>query len=290
VDRIALNEPNMTITSPCIVDDMPMEIYHGDPCPAPALSNSIIKPLLAQSPYHAWLQHPRLNPNCTGDEDSKFDLGTAAHALLLEGADRCRVIEADDYKTKAAREARDLARVDGFTPLLRAQYDAAKVMATRAREYLDRTEFAGILSRGKPEVSLFWNDMGVWVKGRADFLTDDRRVILDYKSTGLPPSKWQRAMLDHGYDTQSLLYQRGMSVLGHTGVRFAFLVQEVCQPHACWLVEASESMRELANMKIARATRLWAECLKRNYWPSYPTTVQPAHAPNWALIEEESIE
>jgi hypothetical protein len=278
------------ITTPGIVDGMPMEEYHGDPCPTPALSNSIIKPLLQQSPYHAWLQHPRLNPNREREEDQKFDLGTAAHALLLEGVDRCVVIAADDYRTNKAKEQRDAARAEGKTPLLEAQFLAAGKMVLRAREYLEHTEFAGILERGKPEQSMFWQEMGIWIKARTDFLTDDRRVILDYKSTSLPPSKWQRAMLDHGYDTQSVLYQRGMSVLGHTGCRFVFLVQEVCVPYACWLVEASESMRELAGMKVARAMRTWADCLKRQQWPSYPTTVQPASAPQWALLEEESIQ
>jgi hypothetical protein len=278
------------ITAPGIVDDMPMEIYHGDPCPTPALSNSIIKPLNTQSPYHAWLQHPRLNPHCEREEAQKFDLGTAAHALLLEGADRCRVIDAEDYKTKAAREARDLARLDGFTPMLRAQYEGAKVMAERAREFVEHTEFAGIFGRGKPEVSLFWRELGIWLKGRADFMADDRSLILDYKSTSLPPAKWVRSMLDHGYDTQSVLYPRGMSVLGHTGCRFIFLVQEVTAPYACWLEESTESMRELAGMKIARAMRTWAACIESGRWPSYPTTVQQAHAPNYALIEEESMQ
>lgn len=278
------------ITTPCIVDSMPAEVYHGDPCPAPALSNSLIKPLLQQSPFHAWLEHPRLNPHCAREDDSKFDLGTAAHALLLEGADRCAVIDADDWRTKAAKEQRDAAWQEGKTPLLRAQYDAARLMEQRAREFLEHTEFAGILSRGKPEQSFFWQEMGIWLKGRADFLTDKRDVILDYKSTSLPPAKWQRAMLDHGYDTQSVLYPRGLSVLGHPGARFVFLVQEVTEPHACWLVEATESMRELANSKIARAMRLWADCLKHQRWPSYPFTVQPAHAPQWALIEEESLQ
>lgn len=279
------------ISKPGIVDGMPMEVYQADPCPTPALSNSIIKPLLTQSPYHAWLQHPRLNPACEREEDSKFDLGTAAHALLLEGADRCRVIDADDYKTKAAREARDLARGDGFTPLLRAQYEAARVMEQRAREFLEHTEFAGILQRGKPEQSMFWQDMGgIWVKARMDFVTDDRRVILDYKSTALSPARWKRAMLDHGYDTQSLLYPRGMSMLGHPGSRFVFLVQEVTEPYGCWLVEPTESMRELANMKVARALRLWSDCIARQHWPSYPFTVQPASAPQWALLEEETTE
>lgn len=281
---------NWQITAAGIVDGMPADIYHGDPCPTPALSNSLIRPLLQHSPYHAGLLHPKLNPDFACDNDSKFDLGTAAHALLLEGADRCRVIEADDYRTKAAREERDLAYSDGVTPLLRAQYDAAKVMVERARKFLEHTEFAGVLQRGKPEQSFFWQDsIGVWMKARADFLTDRRDLILDYKSTGLAPRKWKRAMVDNGYDTQSLLYQRGMSTLGHS-TRFVFLVQEACEPYACWLVEASESMRELAGMKIARAVRLWAECLKQQRFPSYPFTVQHAEAPGYALIEEESMQ
>jgi hypothetical protein len=280
-----------TITEPRIVDGMPFDVYAADPCPTPALSNSIIKPLLQQSPFHAGLQHPKLNPDCVPDDNAaKFDLGTAAHALLLEGADRCRIIEADDFRTKAAREERDLAYADGKTPLLRAQYDAAKVMVDRAREFIEHTEFAGVFKRGKPEQSFFWQEeCGIWVKARADFLTDERDLILDFKTTGLPPRKWTRAMPDHGYDTQSLLYQRGMSALGHN-TRFVFLVQETCEPYACWLVQASESMRELAGMKIARAVRLWSDCLRNQRFPSYPLTVQHAEAPGYALIEEEALQ
>lgn len=279
------------VNTPGIVDCMDAAVYHGDPCPTPALSNSIIKPLLQQSPYHAWLQHPRLNPKCERDDDSKYDLGGAAHGMLLEGADRCEVIDAEDWRTKDARALRDLAWAAGKIPLLRHTYEAATTMRLHAREFLEHTEFAGVLERGKPEQSVFWQDYrGIWVKARLDWLTDDRRVILDYKTTALTPAKWMRAMSDNGHDTQALLYQRGMSVLGHPGCRFVFLVQETSAPYACWLVEATESMRELANMKIARATRLWADCLERNHWPSYPNTVQPAHATNWALAEEEALQ
>jgi hypothetical protein len=278
------------ITEPCIVDDMPWEEYHAGPCPTPALSNGIIKPLLQQSPFHAWLEHPQLNPACQEQQDSKFDLGTAAHALLLEGVDNCRVIEADDWRTKAAREARDEARLAGFTPMLRAQYEAAQAMVGRAREFLEQTEFAGVLARGKPEVSMFWQEAGIWLKARPDFLTDERDLIFDYKTTGLPPAKWKRAMPENGYDTQSLLYQRGLSVLCGRGARFVFLVQEASAPYACWLVEASESMRELAGMKIARAVRTWAECLRTGRWPAYPTEVQHAEAPAWAFVEEEAMQ
>lgn len=276
------------ITKPGIVGGMPMDIYHGDPCPTPALSNSIIKPLISQSPYHAWLQHPRLNPHRVREEDGKFDMGTAAHALLLEGVDRCEVIDAADWRTNAAKDARDKARAAGKTPLLAAQFLAAGTMVKRACEFLEHTEFAGILQRGKPEQSMFWQEGGIWIKGRLDFLAD---VILDYKSTAMSPEQWKRrTMVEHGYDTQSLLYQRGMSVLGRPGTRFVFLVQEVTEPYCCWLVECTESMRELANMKIARAMRLWGECLKTGRWPGYPYSVQPANAPQWALLEEESMQ
>jgi hypothetical protein len=279
------------VTSPGIVDGMAPEDYYGDPCPVPALSNSLIKPLLSQSPYHAWLQHPRLNPRFAREEDSKYDLGTASHAMLLQGLNRCEPIDADDWRTKDARTLRDLAWAEGKVPLLRKTYDAAKVMKQRATEFLEHTEFAGILQRGKPEQSMFWQDYrGIWMKARMDFLTDRRDVILDYKSTAMDPRRWKRAMTDSGYDTQSVLYPRGLSVLGHHGTRFVFLVQETCEPYGCWLVEPTESMRELANMKITRAVRLWAECLETNRWPSYPYTVQPAEAPGYALIEEEAMQ
>lgn len=282
---------NWQITAPGIVDGMPFDAYHADPCPTPALSNGLIKPLLQRSPFHAGLQHPKLNPDHAEENSTTFDLGTAAHALLLEGADRCRVIDADDWRTKAAREQRDVAYADGVTPLLRAQYDCAKVMVERAKSFLEHTEFAGVLQRGKPEASMFWQEAnGIWCKGRCDWLTNDRRLVLDYKSTGLTPDRWKRAMVDVGHDTQAVLYSRGLSILGHPGARFVFLVQESVEPYACWLVEPRESMRELASMKVARAIRTWAECLKQQRFPSYPFEVQGAEAPAYALIEEESLQ
>ena len=46
---------------------------------------SIAKVLITQSPLHAWYQHPRLNPNFQSDHDSRFDIGSAAHAYAFVG-------------------------------------------------------------------------------------------------------------------------------------------------------------------------------------------------------------
>ena len=83
---------------------IPHDVYHQDPCPTPSLSSSVAKVLLRQSPAHAAMQHPKLNNNYVNAESSRFDLGTIAHALLLEDdSSRLITIEADDWRTKAAK-------------------------------------------------------------------------------------------------------------------------------------------------------------------------------------------
>ena len=89
---------------------MTAQDYHAGPCPAPELSNSLIKVLLGQSPLHAWTKHPKLNPGFRQYESDKFDRGTAAHSMLLEGEDNIVIVDAEDWRTKAAKEAREAAR------------------------------------------------------------------------------------------------------------------------------------------------------------------------------------
>src|SRR5262245_29477228 len=108
--------------------------YHADPCPAPSLSSSIAKMLCLESAAHAQYAHPRLNPAGAGDDaDERFDIGTAAHALLLEGTTAIAVIDAKDYRTNAAKDARDAAYAAGLTPLLKARWTDVQAMVAAAR-------------------------------------------------------------------------------------------------------------------------------------------------------------
>src|SRR5258708_6783242 len=92
--------------------------YHADPCPVASVSAGIVDILTRESPLHAWYASPKLNPNYVEQVDSKFDIGTAAHALLFEGMDKAVIVEADDWRTKLARETRDAIRASGKLPLL----------------------------------------------------------------------------------------------------------------------------------------------------------------------------
>jgi hypothetical protein len=129
-------------TLPPGIYTMPESQYHADPCLRPSLSNSIIKVLTTKSPRHAWFAHPRLNPQHQRNESAEFDVGRAGHAWLLEGRDICVVVDANDWRTKAAQAARDDAAQVGKVALLTRQYESLSAMVATARNYLDSTGLA----------------------------------------------------------------------------------------------------------------------------------------------------
>jgi hypothetical protein len=93
---------------------VPADQYHADALDdtRPSLSASLACVLLAKSPAHAYVQHPRLNPDFAQPDAKKaWDLGTVAHSLLLEGYANVHVVEGvTDWRTKDAQAERDQAR------------------------------------------------------------------------------------------------------------------------------------------------------------------------------------
>ena len=71
-----------------LYDDVPAAVYHADPCEELSLSSSLACTLHYHLPAHAWLQHPRLNPNHGGPRKTPaMTQGTLVHALLSNDAD-----------------------------------------------------------------------------------------------------------------------------------------------------------------------------------------------------------
>src|SRR5262249_14947890 len=116
--------------------DISFAEYLADPAPVPSASGGILSTLLDRTPRHAWTAHPRLNPHWEPDNDSKYDIGSAAHEMMLGGSDRIVVVEADSYRTKDAQTARDEAYAAGKTPLLPDQAADVIAMVNAGREQL----------------------------------------------------------------------------------------------------------------------------------------------------------
>jgi hypothetical protein len=110
------------------------ENYHADPAPVASLSSSIANILIDQSPLHAYLAHPRLNLRYQREEDSRFDLGSAAHMMLLERReDKIVRVQAKDWRTNAAKDARAAAQATGSTPCWSISTKTSSICAVRHR-------------------------------------------------------------------------------------------------------------------------------------------------------------
>lgn len=265
---------------------LPAEAYHGDPCPAPSLSASIAKLLLEKTPRHAWMMHPRLNPDYQAETKASFDLGSAAHALVLGDEQRFAVVDADDWRTNAAKAARDDAYKAGKVPLLPHQFAAAKAMAAAARAQLDASsEAQDAFRNGRPEQTMIWREGDVWCRARLDWLPAGGNVFYDYKSTGASahPDLWgQRTMFDIGADVQAGFYRRGIrALLGIKDPHFRFVVQENEPPYALSIIGLSPAARILADMKAEIAIETWRWCITHGRWPGYPGRVAYPDLPVW---------
>jgi hypothetical protein len=207
-------------------------VYHADPCSKPSLSASIAKVLCDESPAHAWQRHPRLNPAYQREETSTFDVGSAAHAMLLEDNDPCVGVAAKDWRTKDAREQRDAIRQMGRIPLLMDQYERVIELAAHARTALRELDmWPTPLTGGKPEQTIIWREGtgrdAVVCRGLIDWLRDDLVVFDDLKTTtrGANPLRWaERRIWELGLDVQGAFYQRGLKAITGETVEPRFVV------------------------------------------------------------------
>jgi hypothetical protein len=276
------------ITKPGIYK-IPESEYHADPCPEPSLSNSIAKVIESQSPFHAWLKHPRLNPEYREFHKTEFDMGSAAHNLLLEPKNsKVAVLEFDSFRTKLAQQARDEAYSNGLIPVLEHKYVPVVKMRDVALKFIENSELAGIFDDGKAEQAVIWQEEnGVWCRALIDFLPNDHKIILDYKTTtNANPDEWsRRQIISLRYDMQAEFYKRG--VLSVTGVHpeFVFLVQENTAPYSCSLVGLDENMQRYGKVKILDALDIWSGCVKMDKWESYPKNIMYYNAPTYAMLE-----
>lgn len=276
-----------------IIRDLTAAEYHSDPCPHPSLSSSIARILCESSPAHARAAHPKLNPQVIDDEAEHFDIGTAAHSILLEGVNAVEIIQADNYRTNVAKAARDAARANGKTPLLAKVWADVQAMVAATRAQLDaHVDGRAMFKDGSPEQTLIWNEDGVWCRARLDWLRAG--AIDDYKTTSTTanPEAVSRTLFSNGWDIQCAFYLRGLKAItreasvlsathGGEDAIFRFAVQETYAPYALSVVALGPDAMVLAEKKVLYAIELWRECLKSNKWPAYPNRTAYASLPTW---------
>lgn len=278
------------VTRPGIYTGMPDETYHSDPVPAAwggSLSSTGARRIL-QCP--ARFAHDRAHPP---PSKKTFDLGKAAHLLVLGAGPPLAVGTWDAWTTSEAKAFRASAVAAGQVPLKPAEYQQVYDMAAALRRHrLARA----LLSRGRPEVSLFWTDdpTGAWCRARLDWLPrprDGRRLIVtDYKtSTSADPDDFRRSAASYGYPTQAAFYLAGVRALGlNPDPAFMFVVQETTPPYLVSVVELDAEAADAGAARARRAIDLFARCTRDRAWPGY-TDDEPAllSLPRWYVNDPE---
>jgi len=264
--------------------------YHADKlADKPALSSSVAQILMRESARKAWFSHPRLNPAFKESRDDKFDIGTAAHAALLEGGiDKLVSVEADDWRTNKAKEEREAARAAGKTALLSRQIAGVAAMVAAAEAFIKDSEIAASWQDAESELTGLAYDEGVILKARFDRITTDRKVIFDYKTTtDVEPEAFSRQIVRMGYHWQDAFYRCVAELLGSEQPKFVFLAQSVEAPHECSLHGCDPALREIADADVERAIVLWRRCMEKNDWPSYGGRIHWAMPTVWQMTEYE---
>lgn len=282
---------------------------------------------LAPAEYHARLElsstgvRKLLSPSCPAKFDewrrsgpeysAEFDLGRAAHRKVLGAGEDIVEVEADDWRTKAAREARDEAREAGLTPLLSADVAVVEEMAAALRAH----PFAGRLfepGTGLPEQTLIWREVAITVnpepaaegetsrvpvhcRALLDWLpnpTGGRLILPDYKSTvSASPAHAEKAMASYGYHIQLEWYRRGLRALGLAGddAEVLLVMQEKTRPYLVTVVQPDATAMRMAAIRVREAIDIYAECTATGRWPGYADDVVLASLPPWETKELNGV-
>lgn len=266
--------------------------YFADPCETPSLSQSLGHTLVSKSPAHAWLEHPKLGAQ-EREETKATDNGKVIHQMLLEDAPLILVVEADNWRTKAAQESRENAREGGLIPVLKKDYDEL-LLAVQAIRW--RLSDLGIELDGDSEVKVAWeaetsDGLLVQCRGMLDHLKLHRGVVYDLKTIrSAHPKVCSRHAVEYGYDIQAAAYTQAVCALDPalSGlVDFTFLFCEIEPPYSVTPARPDGMLRELGQTRWQRAVDVWARCLSENHWPAYAESVIPLTAPAWALQDEQ---
>lgn len=264
--------------------DMPADEYHAHPALNASTLKAVATKPLAKVRYD--LDHRKHSP--------AFDIGTAAHSLILEGdASGLAIIDAPDYRGKEARLARDAAYAQGRTPLLPREHDAVRAMWDAVMSHATARE---LLTGHQPEVSVFADLYGQPCKARLDaWHADDgtgRLLIVDLKTAqDANPETFARTALTYGYDQQMAHYQDLMEVEKGKRPRFMFVLVEKTAPYLVSVVELDDLFYDLGRQKNEEAAAKWLHAKETNQWPGYEG-ISRVLAPVWALdeLEEEITE
>ncbi len=273
-----------TVTGPGVYRRLPETTYHADSDLAPELGRSLsqsgAKTLLSSPARFAWeREHGR-------PAKDAYDLGTLAHALILgSGDDRLVVVDAYDWRTKAAQAAKAEAYAAGKVPVHRGDLLAASRIARAVRRHpLARA----VLASGEPEVSFYWRDpeTGVTCRARVDWLVPGKALV-DVKTVGryggADPAAFGRQCAQLDYPMQAAHYVDGWEAVTGERLPFVHLIVETEPPHFVTVGQLPDDAIKAGRARMRSALTEYTERESAGDWPEFdhPNNIVDIPGPGW---------
>lgn len=268
-------------------DELTLEQYHADVVPGGSLSSSGARALLDPG-CPAQFNYDRQQPQLPKKE---FEIGTAAHSMLLgTGADLV-VVDAEKWTTKAVQAEVLAIRAEDKIPLKPSDMTKVTAMVAAIRQH----PVAGpLFTGGTAEQSMYWVDeaTGVTCRCRPDYLKQypDLTLCVDLKTAvKADPTAVSKAIAERNYHMQDPWYIDGIQAVTGQQARFVFVFISKTAPYLITVRELSEADRAIGRAKNQRALRTYADCTRTGIWPDWtgPVTDIPyISLPPWAAIRE----
>jgi hypothetical protein len=229
--------------------------------------------LLAEECAAKFLWRSPWNPHYVPEAKTEFDIGVAAHLAVLEPVRQAECIveiEAGDYRTTKARDARDAARTAGKVPLLPYQFDIVRAIAGSIRSHpIASQAFVG----GEAEVTLIWSDSetGIPCKARPDYLPAHGRWIVDLKTAASAnPRGWCDQAYRLGYHARAAWYLDGAAnVLEQAPEEYWFVIVEKEPPYLVSVVSFDSDALAWGRIANRKACERFAVSAAADDWPGY---------------------
>lgn len=277
--------------------------FSGDGAETPALSPSIARVGIAECARQMWAEH-RLLGNCiTVSEDAlkRRERGKALHNLVVEDGKKIECISAANWKSKAAKEQRDVARAAGLIPILEDTLLELEGAAIHIGQSL--AELNIDLADGVAEQKMHWYESSsigeVLCSGVIDWHNLTTAKIIDLKTTegSVHPDKCGATIVDSTAVIQDCAYRNAVcsknpQLQGRTEVTFIFAQSK--EPFLVTPGTCDGVMRNIGETRWLRAIEIWARCLaagrEAKHWPQHTDRPTTFYAPAWALAREMALE
>lgn len=273
------------IDKPGVYRDIEADRYHQQLTSTPSLSAGMAHTLertCAAKMFH----ESYLNPGYVPETGKHFDIGSAAHLIVLEPEHlhtRIWEVKAKSYQSERAQVQREHGRAMGRIPLLTHQLQQVTAIRDRLLAHpMTRNAFVG----GRAEQTVVARDpaKGVWLKVRPDYADDAWQDVVDLKTTfSVHPEALKRKAYDDGWFMRAAFYLDVIeAATGRRPGKYWFVCVEVDPPHLINLVRFTDRALEWGRMANRHAIDTFAKCLTDDVWPDYASEPTVIDLPNYA--------